>query len=113
MLRFVISLYNSDMFFNRNSIVVGIIVGLVVPFVGLAILMMLNEQLAYLDITFPNGSTFDGLSPRLLNALAICLNLIPFRYYVSQYKNESLRGVVFPTVLYVIYWMSKFGFGLF
>ncbi len=81
-----------------NSILFGVIVGLVVPFIGLAILMMINEQLVAM-------TSFDGLSEKLLRLLAICLNLIPFNIFSKKRLLPSMRGVFLPTMLYIIIWL--------
>lgn len=90
-----------------DSIIFGIGVGVLVPFVGLAILMMLNEQIAALDIETANG-LFDGLSDRLLRLLAICLNLIPFNLFKRRRMDASMRGSFFPTFAYAMWWMSVY-----
>ena len=94
---------------NRNSIFFGIIIGLVVPFVGLAILMTIEEGIISLDITLPNGDPEMGLKTRTIYLLAICLNLIPFQYFQRQRQLTPLRGIIFPTMFYVFAWLSRFG----
>ena len=86
----------------------GILLGLIIPFVGYALLLGINDYLAAHPIPLGNNS-FDGFSRRLLGILAICLNLLPFQYFRKARYDEGLRGVVFPTVLYVGVWMVYFG----
>jgi hypothetical protein len=97
---------------NWNSILMGIVLGLVIPFVGYALFLSLNDWFAASPIPLGNSS-FDGFSQRLLGILSICLNLLPFRYFRLNRYDEGLRGVVFPTVLYVGVWMMYFGSKLF
>jgi hypothetical protein len=93
---------------NWNSILVGIILGLVLPFVGYALLLEFNGYFLVHPISLGNNA-FDGFSDRLLGILAICLNLLPFNYFRKSRYDDGLRGVVFPTVLYVGVWMVYFG----
>ena len=97
---------------NWNSILAGIAVGLILPFVGYAIFLEINDYLATSPIPLGNN-VFDGFSQRLLGILAICLNLLPFNYFRKNRYDEGLRGIVFPTVLYVGCWMFYFGSKLF
>ena len=96
---------------NKNSIIVGIIVGTVIPFVGFAILLEIWDQLEAADVV-----SVEGLSPnfrrRTLALVALSLNLLPFFYYNRKYFTQSMRGVVFPTVLYGIAWFVYYGAGL-
>lgn len=94
---------------NRNSLIFGILIGLIVPFVGVALLMMLDESIVDMGLVLPNGNPYLGQSKRTLYLLAICLNLIPFQYFQRQYRLTPLRGIIFPTMFYVFAWLSYFG----
>jgi hypothetical protein len=88
---------------NLNNIFAGIVIGAVVPFVGYAILLEANDYIRAAHIAI--GSTvFDGFSERLLMALSICLNLLPFHYFRKVRYDDALRGIVFPTLLFVLGW---------
>ena len=90
----------------------GVLMGAFIPFIGLAVLLTLNDAISAAHINL-NGNEFDGFSRRLLAVLAICLNLIPFQFYKKQRGAvETLRGIVFPTVVYVITWTVYYGLGL-
>ncbi len=98
--------------FNKDSLILGILLGLAIPFVGYAVILMFFEQVGASewlnrearDITF---------RARTIAVLAICLNIIPFRYYQKQRYESSMRGVVFATLIYVGLWMFKFSANLF
>jgi hypothetical protein len=102
---------NPDGWEQYDSLIFGIIVGFLLPFVGLAILMMINEQLAALKIQSGNG-TFDGLAERTVRLLAICLNLIPFNIFSKRRMLPSMRGIFLPTILYIGIWLFLHGQGL-
>ena len=96
------------MIFNKNAIWVGILIGLVLPFVGYALLLTIFEQLDALGWVDGEGfsSTF---RVRTLSVVAICLNTIPLNIFNKRRMTESMRGIVFPTAAYVIAWIIYFG----
>lgn len=98
--------------FNKDSLILGILLGFAIPFVGYAVILMIFEQIGASewlnrearDITF---------RARTIAVLAICLNIIPFRYYQKQRYEASMRGVILATMIYVGLWMFKFSGHLF
>jgi hypothetical protein len=100
-------------FLERNHILTGIIAGVLIPFVGYAVFLMIFEQLESVGLM-----SQEGLAPRFRERtcalIAICLNIFPMNYYRKKYFYESMRGLVFPTMIYVaawvlIFWSSLFG----
>ena len=87
-----------------NSVLVGIALGAFVPFVGYALLLELNDYI--IAAHFAVGShLFTGFSAQLLMALSICLNLLPFHYFKKVRYDDTMRGIVFPTLLFVGGWL--------
>ncbi len=93
---------------NKDSIIIGIIVGLVLPFVGFALLLEVYDQLANNGIISDIGLSED-FRKRTIALLALCLNLIPFIIYNRKWFYNTMRGIVFPTVLYAALWFIYFG----
>ncbi len=90
----------------------GLVAGIVVPFVGYAILLMLYD---YLDGW---GVISDqGLSPnfreRTLALVAICLLIFPANYFKKNYMTNAIRGITFPMLIYVGLWIYFYLPGLF
>ncbi len=94
-------------FFDRNAVWVGIIVGLLVPFVGYALLLVLYEQLEAWGLLQPGGFS-TSFRQRTMAIVAICLNLWPLNIYQKKRFNDSMRGIVFPTAFYVMVWIVYF-----
>jgi hypothetical protein len=95
-----------------NHILAGIAIGLVVPFVGYALLMVLFEQLDTLNLL--NGEGFSStFRPRTQMAAAICLNVFTLRFFKGWQNEKIVRGIIFATLAYVLVWVYKFGIGLF
>ena len=93
--------------FGANTILLGVVIGLIVPFVGYAILLSIYD---WMDA---QGYISDvGMSPsfreRTLALLALCFNLIPFIIFNRQWQAQSMRGLIFPTILYAILWVIFF-----
>lgn len=98
----------SETAFNRNQIWVGAAAGLLVPFVGYAVLLMLSEKL---DLWFPQFTT-DGesvIAPRTLYLLAICCNLLPFHFFNGHRELKAMRGIILATIGLGVLWLVYFG----
>ncbi len=96
---------------NKNSILVGIIVGAIIPFVGMAVLLEIWDQFESSGIVSDEGLTMN-FRRRTLALIALSLNFIPFIIYNKKYYTDAMRGVVFPTVIYSIAWFVYYGVGL-
>ena len=94
---------------KKDTILFGIIFGLVVPFVTYAILLEINDYIIAMEIELAGGRTFEGFSKSMLTVFAICANLIPFQYFIKRRWDYAMRGVIFPTLFYGFYWAIYFG----
>lgn len=93
---------------NKNSLPLGFILGLLIPFVGYALLLELFDQLDANNLISDIGFT-ENFRLRTTALLAICLNLIPFIIYNRKKFSDTMRGLIFPTVIYAIFWFIYFG----
>jgi len=91
---------------NQDKIVIGIILGTIIPFVGYALLQMLFESIEGAE-SMENLSDDFRLRTRAL--IAISLNLIPFIIYNRKRFINTMRGLVFPTMIYVMAWFWIYG----
>jgi hypothetical protein len=87
-------------FLLRDKKWVGALVGLVVPFVAFALLLMLNDWLEASKFRLPGNQTF-AFDEKTLYVLAVCANLLPFRFYRLRRLDDTLTGIVLPTLVYV------------
>lgn len=94
--------------FSKNNFWLGIAIGLCLPIVSYGILLTIvdfaDEQLLPPDVFISAG-----FRDRTLSVFAICLNLIPFHLYKRRYADNTMRGMVFPTVLFVGLWFWVYG----
>ncbi len=93
---------------KRNSILLGIVVGTLLPFVGYALLLEVYDQLDAYGYISDYGMS-ENFRNRTTALLAICLNLIPFLIFNRMWHIKSMRGMIFPTVLYAFAWVLTYG----
>jgi hypothetical protein len=95
-------------FLSGNAFALGLVVGICVPIAAYGILLtiydFLDAHLIASDIGFaPEFRT------RTLMLIAICSNLIPFHVYQRRRADNTMRGMVLPTIVYVGVWFYLFG----
>jgi hypothetical protein len=97
------------MMYKHDKIWIGVLVGMVVPFVGYALLLFLLEQLDAVESLTSNGLNFD-FKERTLGVLALALNLvISMQYFRKRRADKAMRGVLLATLLYGAIWIYFFG----
>jgi len=92
---------------QKDKIVLGLILGFLLPVVGYALLLEIYDQLSSSGIISDEGFS-RTFRERTIALLAICFNLIPFTYFNRRRMLNGMRGLVFPTVLFVIIWLFYF-----
>ena len=97
----------SKIMLEKNSILIGLFIGLAVPLVGFATFKMLTEQLYNLEFLDAETRTIH-IRERTLAILAICLNLIPFNLFQKRRAEASMRGMMLSTLVYVLLWLYFF-----
>ncbi len=96
---------------QKNALWIGLVMGLVIPFVGYALLLTIYEQLENMG-WISNSGLSSNFRERTLAIIAICLNAIPLNFFQRYHSLDSMRGLVIPTALYAIGWLLYFGKGL-
>jgi hypothetical protein len=95
-------------FFDVDSFIAGLLIGSVFPVMVYGILLslydFLEQRLLASDIGFAPDFRF-----RTLALIAICANLIPFHLYKRWGRDNTMRGMVLPTIGFVFYWFWKYG----
>ena len=95
------------MFYKKNDIKIGILIGLLLPFLGFWLWKGIFELLTMMKVMDPTGFSEDWRE-RTFALLAICLNIFPFQFHQKNRNDDTMRGLVFPTVLYVVLWVILF-----
>lgn len=93
-------------FFNtmliKNEIWIGLLVGLLLPFVGYAVLLTVSDYLT------ESGFAAVGFRPRSIALIAICLNIVPMNIFMARQKGQSMRGILIMTIVYAVVWFLYF-----
>ena len=99
------------MTYKRNEkldqVWVGILVGLLAPIFWYFIWLSLYDAIETMGWIEPGGISED-FRQRTSALVAVCLNILPLQIFKTHYMDRSMRGIVFPTVLYVGVWLYFF-----
>jgi hypothetical protein len=93
---------------DKNSIIFGLLLGAIVPVGGFVLTEFIFNTLTDLGIMDKVSSSTAGRRFRTLALIAICYNLIPFNICKNYRWDETMRGIIFPTLIYVGAWVYKF-----
>ncbi len=93
---------------ERDSLMTGFVVGCIVPVLGYMIFNGVFDMLT--QAGFMEEVSIGSASQRLrtLSLLGICSNLLPFNYFKNQRADNSMRGIIFPTLIYIGFWLYTF-----
>jgi amino acid permease len=84
---------------------------LCVPFASYGILLVIYDKMDYFELFSPVGLAAN-FRERTIALLAIICNVIPVQIFNRRNMFEAMRGMVFPTLLYVSLWMYFYGLEL-
>ena len=86
---------------NRNIPILGALLGIIVPFLGVLLIYMVkfsSETLSsFLHILFQQPKVGS-----MVLSLALIANLIPFFYFTNRRLDNTARGVLVATMLYAV-----------
>lgn len=91
-----------------DHLLTGIAAGILLPVFWYFIMMTLYtsmEDMGWLQ----RGAVSMDFRQRTSALAAVCLNILPLQVFKTQYMDRAMRGVVFPTVFYVAWWLYQFG----
>lgn len=93
---------------EKNSLVIGLVIGIFLPVLGFLLLTG-----AYEGLEFLGWVSDDGLGPkfreRTAAIIALALNAIALNYYQKRYLNNTVRGIVIITTMWVGLWLYLYG----
>lgn len=97
------------MLWNKNSIGIGIALGILLPIIAFGLLQLIFGQLEAMKILTDDTGFSPSFRKRTLSVVAICVNLLPLNRFQKRHMTQSMRGLVFATGVYVIIWLAYFG----
>ena len=93
---------------EKNTIPIGLLLGAVTPVIGFLFFEGIFDALEYFGLIEEATSSSLSRRERTIALLAICSNLIPFNYCKKRKWDNALRGIVFPTLIYVAGWIYTY-----
>ncbi|MFN8337923.1 MAG: hypothetical protein U0T36_02795 [Saprospiraceae bacterium] len=93
---------------ERNSIVTGLVLGCIVPVLGFLVVQFIFDTLTQFGLMEAVTASSESRRMRTLALLGICCNLIPFNICRNRKWDQTMRGIVFPTLIYVGAWIFRF-----
>jgi len=91
----------------------GLAIGAITPVLGYLLVEFIFDMLTqagYMDFVSSSGSS---RRQRTLAILGICATLIPMHICKRNRWNDSMRGMVFPIMIYIGAWIYHFKDSLF
>lgn len=89
-------------FFKKDTFLLGIILGLIVP-------VILYFIIFYVNGFFEDKSGRDFLTQNTIMLISIVLNVFVLRYFlVNKYREKTGRGVLMATFAYSIFFFIVF-----
>ena len=86
---------------KRDSPILGFIIGLFLPFIGLIIMYFLWGHEEGFGVFIKSLTTLKGMAAKVLT-LSLLPNLVPFVYCNLKRIDLTMRGIVIATMLYAL-----------
>lgn len=97
---------------KRNVPALGLIIGLLLPLVGVVIVYLLVGRETGSLTDYISGLFYNGKRGSMIISLSCLLNIIPFLLYTNKRLDLTARGVLVATMLYfVLFILLKYVWG--
>ena len=93
---------------EKNTLIFGVLLGAVVPFVTYAVLLSIFDTLDSTGMVSDIGLS-RNFRARTLAIVSICCNAIALNYFQKRRMTDAMRGIVIPTFVYVAMWVIWYG----
>ena len=93
---------------EKNSLPVGLLVGILLPVIGYFLFYSIFEGLEALGWV-SDGGFRPKFRERTVGIIALALNAIALNYYQKRSYFNSVRGIVVVTALLVGLWLYLYG----
>jgi hypothetical protein len=91
------------MIFKKDNLKLGLILGLIGPFLGLVVIYFVREDFRsltfseYLDFVFTNNKLITSIG-----SLSLLANVVLFTLYVNTRRDKTAKGIFLITLLFGI-----------
>lgn len=97
---------------NRDSVWFGLAIGMIIPIIVYALLLLLYHFLDTVGV-FNNIGFAEDFRTRTLALVSICTNLVIMQTFRKMHRNhETIRGILIASMILVGIWFWKFGIKL-
>ncbi len=93
---------------EKDSMLMGFVLGAITPIVGFVVIEFIFNTLTDIGWMAEVSMSTAGRRFRTLTLLAICSVLVPFQIAKFKKWDNTMRGMVFPTLIYVGAWIYQF-----
>ena len=100
------------MFYDKNNLFIGLLLGLALPIISLALLQVFTETWDSFHIT-PRVILSEAIQPRTLRLVALCFNVFLMRWFQRRRYDESMRGVFIAIGIFAVLWVYTYGAAVF
>ena len=94
--------------FEKNSLPIGILIGIALPVAGYLLLTGIYEILEAMGWLSDSGFR-PKFRERTIAIISLALNAIALNYYQKRHYFNSVRGVVIITSIWVGLWLLVYG----
>ncbi len=91
----------------KNTFSFGLMTGIILPLIAFGLIYGLDYALINsksVSVTSNSHFLWDGFKKSTLVLMAFCVNLIPTYFANKKFKEEFIRGIMIPTVIYCFIW---------
>ncbi len=94
---------------EKDSFITGFLFGAVVPVLGYVVINNLVEWLISMGWMSSAGSSLaSDHMYRTILLVSICTILIPFQISQRKRWDQTMRGMILPTMIYIGFWVYTF-----
>lgn len=102
---------------RRKDFITGLLIAAILPIIFYFFFDFLDRMIVQNDIlnklTGSSSMLWGGFKESTVILFAICMNLIPTFFANRKRKEERIRGLMIPTVIYSFIWFFYFKSSLF
>jgi amino acid permease len=93
---------------DKNSWIFGLLLGAITPVIGFVVVEYIFDLLISVGWMPEAGISGSSRRYRTMLLLALMSILIPFHFAKNKRWDETMRGIMIPTLIYVCAWVYKF-----
>ena len=93
---------------DNNTIPIGLLLGTLVPMLAFVVIETMFSGLEAVGLFEEATSSAMAQRERTIGLLAICSNLLPFNFCKRRKWDNVMRGIIFPTLIYVGAWLYRY-----